>query len=110
MTSLCELFSDAKRWTKGSGARDDEGNPTYSGSPKATCFCLYGGVNYLGSNNIEFSRYSTVVKLSTAIQTLYPKRACRDALHDPYAIVINFNDDERTTFEDIRKVEEHARV
>ena len=39
-----ELLADAKNWTRGTSARDAQGNETGALSEDATCWCIYGAI------------------------------------------------------------------
>ena len=39
-----ELLADAKNWTRGTNARDAQGNEVSSLSEDAVCWCIYGAV------------------------------------------------------------------
>lgn len=39
---MSEIFTDESKWTKGSAAKDKDGNIVSCLEPEATCFCFYG--------------------------------------------------------------------
>ncbi len=86
--TLQELFSEPAKWARGYYARDARGGATDHDSPYAVCWCLLGG-----------------------IRKCYPKQTIQKA-NELHAVtmkryqkgVADFNDDVRTTFDEVRGV------
>lgn len=48
LDALDALFSGPEKWTKGTWARDADGQGVWSGDPTAICWCLSGAINKIG--------------------------------------------------------------
>lgn len=109
---IAELLQNEKNWTKQTLARDDRGFIVEVDNKNATCYCLRGAVlKYYNVDNTNDKDY--MVKLSKSIKKLFPHikkepgRSSRDtaAMH-----VVEFNNNDKTTFTDIRAVVEDAGI
>ena len=78
-----ELLSSREKWTQGESSRDSFGNPVDINSPNAVCWCLSGAL-------YKCYRASKVAFLMPRVQNLFQ-------VH-----VIDWNDDPRTRFEDVK--------
>lgn len=92
-----ELLTDESRWCKGHVARNKYGEKEDIESEQAVCWCLSGAIGkcypYKDRNAISLKIRDAIVK------------------HLGYVLgTIAFNDDKKTTFEDVRKVIELADV
>jgi hypothetical protein len=91
--TLQELFTDETKWCKGAVARDANGYPVLSDSPSAVCWCLYGGIEICYPDDF----YAAESKFT-------------DALPEGFLEVSQFNDDDETTFADVRAAIERAGI
>lgn len=92
---LLEFFSDEARWTQGFFAKTVTGEHCASRAPEATCWCLVGACNKLVRDGGD--------------DFYYAHEAASKLLHDQVAKrgfngLDRFNDDYKTTIEDIRQV------
>lgn len=63
LSEVRELLSDKSRWTKGSYARDKDGQPVGVRSRKAVCWCLEGAIRKVlerYKNNDHYAAYFTL--------------------------------------------------
>lgn len=99
-TTLQELFTDERRWTKYTLGRNAAGAPLgVRALNKATCFCLSGGFCFVygfGKAAPEWAR------LKAAILRHGPASYGDD--------VVQFNDHHKTTIEDIRAIVKEADI
>ena len=103
--TIQELFSDPKRWIKGSYARDAQGLLSAEDSEKAVCFCLLGAI---GNVYPPGERSKVVGKVASAIQRIDPDFDTTS--RGQYGIVVSWNDVPERTIEEVRKVVEIAGV
>ncbi len=92
-----ELLADPKKWTKGSYARNEFGDPCKILSTEATCFCLYGALTRCypaGEQHV-----SAANKLEDAMRKL-----------NGHTMIVKFNDSPDTTHEMLMQVLEEADV
>lgn len=91
MPSLLEFFSaDPARWTQRTLARNSEGEEVDPSDPTAVSYCLMGALRMLFPKVEE--RESVLNKLSSFTGI------------EPYSIsfsIQSFNDDKKTTYEDV---------
>jgi len=85
---LQELFTDESKWTKEAFARNKNNLKVDVSSPFAVCWCIYGGVMKCYGQDGEDKSFilSRILALNNFVS------------------VIDFNDCELTTFEDIKKI------
>ncbi len=104
--TLLELFDQPDKWIKFCLANDKEGKECYFGADRAYSYCLLGGIHRLvydeSYNVVELNR-----KLVQSIRKIFPSRVYSDA-NAP--AIVEFNNHQDTTFEDIRKVLEDAGI
>lgn len=99
--TLQELFRSAKRWTKGASARAKDWKACLPVGPIATCFCITGGLKRIYSPcSDEYSQ--AYRKLTDTLNALYPDHK--------YEGLAGYNDDPRTTIDDIRRLVKKAGV
>jgi hypothetical protein len=100
---LKELLDKPEKWTKGVCARDSNGLPIKSGDKNAVCWCLSGATHQCYPES-PFEIYKKV--LDAAVELRYW------TFTDVWigAAIINLNDREGITFEDIKAILEHADV
>lgn len=90
---LRELFSSKKKWCKGQYARDKRGGAVGAYSEDAVRWCLFGG-----------------------LQKCYPNTKVRNLILDEICIlssienIVNYNDDDKRTFSDIKKLVEELDI
>lgn len=90
-----ELLSEEKKWTKGNYAKDDNGfalNYHELRSSRAVCWCLSDAIDYC---------YDLISEQDEA------RNKIAELIGDN---ITGFNDNEKTTFADIRRVIEEARI
>ena len=93
-----ELLDKPEKWTKGFYAKDSRGKPANVNDADAVCFCLEGALyKCCGYNGYEDKQ----LKLSNSIEK-YTNGKTNS--------LVAFNDNQSTTFEDIKKVLELADV
>ena len=85
-----ELFTDSSKWTKGSLARDKNGDLTSYYSSDAVCFCLHGAI---------YKCYEDFGDKSSIITNKIRKEIKR------YSIS-GWNDAEERTFEEVKNLVE----
>lgn len=95
--TLLDIFTSKDKWTKGFYARDKYGQKCFEGSTDATCYCILGAIKkvYYGLP-VEVDN-----KLETALKKLHPNSSGN---------YVHFNDDPKTTFEDIIELIKEAGV
>jgi hypothetical protein len=86
-----ELLQQAKvrierGWTQGWFARDSNGSRVEIGSDRATCFCISGAIYNKGTDILE------LVKARYFLSRVLPRR---------FDNIVEFNDNESTTKEDV---------
>lgn len=86
-----DILDRPERWTKGAAAKNEKGQTVDVNAPCAACFCLTGAVEFC---------YRTPDSKAKAL------RAIKDALFQLFKQLdpVMFNDDPKTTFEQVRKV------
>ena len=89
-----ELLSDESKWTQGCMARDEQDVLVPVFSDNAVCWCLGGAV----------------VKCYFTHERDRIGERLRKALPSPFAGITQFNDNEQTTFHDIKTLLELADV
>lgn len=57
-----ELFTDARRWTQGTFARNARGETVATSNPAATCWCLEGAMMRCYPNMYEQDRVNTTIR------------------------------------------------
>lgn len=92
-----DLLSDESKWIKRNNAQDKDGNVVYIDSDDACKFCLFGAVRRCYRTHYEQEQVADIINDIVVDNNLSKN-------------FIKFNDDPRTTFEDIRKVLEEADV
>jgi hypothetical protein len=99
--SLRQLFSGPSKWCKNSNARDANDRAVAWDSPNAVKFCFIGGLYrvYEDSNK----RRKVVEKIKKAINKFHKD-------DDNIVWISAFNDNPKTSFSDIKKVIELAKV
>ena len=83
------LLSDESKWTKGTYARNAEGDVVMTGSAEATCFCLTGALIKCGDKSPDSV-------FNTAYLLLFK------SLTDKHGFPSDFNDHADTTFAEIK--------
>lgn len=78
-----QVFTSPEKWTKGSCARTKNGNPVWSYSGYAACFCLVGAFR-----RVKAPETDSVLELLTGL---------------PSDRIADYNDAPRRTFADIKK-------
>lgn len=103
-----EKFEDGERWTKGSYFAYD--------NRMRTVQCLMGGL-ILGYGYTDDSTFATedylpcTTTIATVISEQFPDRLPSPEYRDvPTTVIVEFNDNEFTTFDDVRLVLEKARL
>lgn len=89
-----ELLSDATKWTKKTYARDEDGVDIDVQDPKACSFCIIGAIQKC------YGGFEIVVRLVERV-TEKVKEQNKEFKSD---YIVDWNDGEDTTFEDIHKV------
>lgn len=87
LKALRGLLAEPSHWTKGSFAKDKEGEPCSSGGAEATCFCLVGGINRITRGSIPLGRALTKALISVPGED--PRTARLKARH---GFLYTFND------------------
>lgn len=97
-----ELLSDESKWTKGWVARDSDKTPVNALSEKAVCWCLEGAVRKC---------YSSETILCPTAEYFVKMNELSDAVHKKYAVSVpGFNDDDNTTFEQVKQLVEELDI
>lgn len=97
-----ELLKSEENWTKGEAARDKYGDRVSESSDRAVSFCLVGAFwKCYPDGDDEAKR-----KLANVILEKHPDRAIPCLM--PSNVIIDFNDHDNTTFEEVRAVVEAA--
>lgn len=94
-----ELLSSPEKWTKGTYARDEEGNSISCKSPEAVQFCALGAIERCYPNN----SCQVACKLDVVIKSKYQNEERRYGL-------VTFNDASETTYEQVIEVLKEADV
>lgn len=84
---LSEFFDKPEKWCKGFYARAEDDSKVYAGSINACKWCLYGGVIVCGLDRGP---------IFDALQEI--------AVNRGYDNFVEFNDDPKTTFEDVKQL------
>ena len=93
-----ELLDSPEKWIKGALARDKNGNKVLSQDENAIQWCLVGAI-------VKCQGYVYYTDMAVKIE-----RAITKCIEQPFNNLVDFNNDENTTFEDIQKVLELADV
>jgi hypothetical protein len=109
LKALDELFSSPARWTKEAFARKSlhDANDVHELSKEAKCFCLSGGVTRVCGIARTYGRSILVKERVRAYLMKAIMKYTGDV--DTEVGIIRFNDDEATTFGDLKKVIRKAR-
>jgi hypothetical protein len=99
-----ELLKSEEKWTKDEAARDKDGDRVSESSDRAVSFCLVGAFWKCYPDGDDETRR----KLANVILEKHPDRALPHLM--PSNVIIDFNDNQNTTFEDVRAVLEAADV
>jgi hypothetical protein len=91
-----ELLSDSSKWTKGAGARDNDGIRCSPASPDAVCWCLFGAITRCYDNPFQIA--AMVEKLIS------------ETYNEGYYKAESFNDAPDTTYNDIISLLKEADV
>lgn len=81
-----ELLSSKSKWTKGATARDSQGSGCYCNSLSACCWCLSGAIYHCYPDDDEANSIHLLVRINL----------------EGFRGVIDFNDNESTSFEEIK--------
>lgn len=114
---LTDIISSPDRWTKNHNARDANNLAANYYDDNATCWCLNGALLKLhfGTKPNITQHGVDVKKLADAIRKLFSDRT-QQRFPNTYHVVadgllvIGFNDDVETTYEDIQKVLAEAQI
>lgn len=102
---LKELLDKPEKWTKGVSARDSNGYKAGPLNENAVCWCLTGAIyKCYPEFSAAFDIYEKI--LDAAVELRYW------VFTDVWvtATIINLNDREEITFEDIKAIIEHADI
>ena len=101
-----DLLSSPEKWHKGCYAKDTKGNPVSETGSTAVSWCLMGAIYKCYDNGAGYkiaSSYGNVLSCIRKIEDNFPDLLRRVSLPC-------FNDDPKTTFEDIRRIIETADI
>lgn len=105
---LKEFFNKSRKWTKKASARTVLGSYTLATGEDAVCWCLIGAIFKLwpeeSQKQIRFEKQALI--LDAAVDLGY----WIDAGTWASVAVINLNDRDGFTFEDVKSILEHADV
>jgi len=96
---ISELLTDESKWCKGSFAKTAYGFETTCNNPDACQWCLLGA-RYTA--NLTRGENDALID---AVLALYPNRC---GIYRDTDSLVRFNDHPNTTFDDIKRVLEHA--
>jgi len=102
--TLQELFSNPRRWTKGSYAKNKSGDLVSVSSEQAVCFCLYGGADAVYGFNLTNKKLHMVLNKLTKFVTK------RLVIADIDNALEEYNDHPKTTIKDIQSLVKEANV
>ena len=100
--TVLELLSDPTRWIQGNYARNAKGNKVNYDSDTATCWCLSGSIAYIYGIGHEYTTNKRALEKAIDVREAdkLPKKVT----------VVQFNDNENTTHDDIIHVLELAGI
>jgi len=100
--TLYQLFKNPETWLKNELARTKSGREVWPNElrrKECVAWCLVGGAIQVTKTRKE--QDSLLKKLSDRIKIMFPMRIRSDI---PWDIVVGFNNNYKTTFQDIKKV------
>jgi hypothetical protein len=97
---VSDVLTDGSKWTKGRYGEDVNGENCGSRSPNAIRWCLAGALLKACGENVDIEFSSRYEALRSAVGNIKNSKY--------YGTLSTFNDDTKTTFEDIKKVLELA--
>lgn len=99
--TMLEVFNNQSCWTKGTLARDATGNSVPFDSPDACKWCLSGAFcKVYGKHNANIFN-SKFMKMVEVVKGRFPGNL-------NFGLITNFNDDRKTTFNDIVNIVREA--
>ena len=101
--TIKSLLKKKSNWLQGCLAKDKHGAPISITSGRAVSWCLLGAA--MQAYGID--ERSSIAKLGIVIGKRFPRRV---GMSTPESIIVDFNNHEKTTFADIRKIITEAKV